>query len=230
MKTLLRSGWVFINRPVVPDEELPAAFPKEQATAVTVPHDWLIWDTKNLYEDSLGLYRRTFEVTAEDEVTLLYFEGVYMDCTLFVNGQEAGCWKYGYSSFYFDVTEYTHIGENELFLRVVHKAPNSRWYSGAGIYRPVWQISKKRAHFLPDRFAAEAIETKTGFDLKIRTVASEKAKLRCTVFDAEGRAVGRGEGAADESITMHLSGVRRWSLESPYLYTIEAELLQNNEL
>ena len=56
-----------------------------------------------------------------------------MDSTLYVNGQYVGEWKYGYSSFEHDLTDFLKIGENEILLKVVHQSPNSRWYSGAGI-------------------------------------------------------------------------------------------------
>ena len=69
---------------------------------------------------------------------LLYFEGVYMDSTVYVNGQPVGEWKYGYSSFEHEITGALREGENEVLVKVVHQSPNSRWYSGAGIYRNVW--------------------------------------------------------------------------------------------
>ena len=74
----------------------------------------------------------------EGERAILRFDGVYMDSTLYVNGQKVGDWKYGYSAFQFDITEYLGEGENELLLQVRFQSPNSRWYSGAGIYRNVW--------------------------------------------------------------------------------------------
>ena len=61
-----------------------------------------------------------------------------MDSTVYVNGQPVGEWKYGYSSFEHEITGALREGENEVLVKVVHQSPNSRWYSGDGIYRNVW--------------------------------------------------------------------------------------------
>lgn len=109
-------------------------------TDIEVPHDWLIGDTRNLYKSGDGWYRKRFNVTAEmlNGRVFAGFDGVYMDCTVYVNRKTAGDWKYGYSSFSFDITDKLHEGENTIHVLVRHKAPNSRWYSGAGIYRNVY--------------------------------------------------------------------------------------------
>lgn len=120
---------------------------------IDLPHDWLIYNTRNLYENSTGWYRKEiFVCGGENTVStcdtslhnvggqrvILRFDGVYMDSTLYVNRQKVGDWKYGYSAFAHDITEYLRPGENELLMQVRHQSPNSRWYSGAGIYRNVW--------------------------------------------------------------------------------------------
>lgn len=61
-----------------------------------------------------------------------------MDTAIWVNGQRAGEWKYGYSTFEIDLTPFVKAGENEILVSVNFRSPNSRWYSGAGIYRDVW--------------------------------------------------------------------------------------------
>ena len=103
---------------------------------VDLPHDWLICHTLNLYRIALAGTKRF--VAPKAHHVLLYFEGVYMDSTVYVNGQPVGEWKYGYSSFEHEITGALREGENEVLVKVVHQSPNSRWYSGAGIYRNVW--------------------------------------------------------------------------------------------
>lgn len=132
---------------------------------VCIPHDYLIYNGKDLYEDSIGWYFRKLSLNEIKSGILnykignrifLYFDGVYMDSTLFVNGKEVMQWKYGYSSFYADITEYLHTDnngismdfENEIVVRVVHQSPNSRWYSGAGIYRDVYVLTAEET-FIP---------------------------------------------------------------------------------
>jgi beta-galactosidase len=114
---------------------------KDMFKPVCIPHDWLIYDSKNLYEDSIGWYRREFELGDDfdkNQRIYLRFDGVYMDSSLYVNGEFVMDWKYGYSSFGTDITGFLHSGANEIIVKAVNHSPNSRWYSGAGIYRNVY--------------------------------------------------------------------------------------------
>jgi len=118
---------------------------------VDIPHDWLIYDVKNLYETSTGWYRRYLDWHLEEgQRVSLRFEGVYMDSRVYVNGCQAGEWKYGYSTFEFDITEYLQEGGNLITVRVDFHEPNSRWYSGAGIYRRVWLKTCRDCHLTSD--------------------------------------------------------------------------------
>src|SRR5690606_22170913 len=132
-KRLFNDGWTFAKTGLDETDWVSLSF-----EPVDLPHDWLIYDTLNLYENSIGWYRKVFPWTRDGRRVLLYFEGVYMDSALFVNGRKIGEWKYGYTSFEFDITDALVDGNNEIVVRVVHQSPNSRWYSGAGIYRNVW--------------------------------------------------------------------------------------------
>lgn len=105
--------------------------------SVEIPHDWLIYDVKNLYRDGCGWYRKKFRMDRRKGKVILRFGGVYMDSTVYVNGGKVMDWKYGYSTFDADITEALRQGDNEIVVQVRYQAPNSRWYSGAGIYRSV---------------------------------------------------------------------------------------------
>jgi len=117
---------------------------------INLPHDWLITDTKNLYKSDIGLYRKSFIVENKEKIFYLRFDGIYMDSTLYINGQKAGEWKNGYTAFTCNITEYITEGKNEVLVQVNYQSPNSRWYSGAGIYRDCWLIEKNPIHFVPD--------------------------------------------------------------------------------
>ncbi|MBO4414886.1 MAG: DUF4982 domain-containing protein [Lachnospiraceae bacterium] len=105
---------------------------------VTLPHDWLIYDTNDLYGDGTGWYRKSFTLDKENgKRYLINFDGVYMDSVVYVNGEKAGYNHYGYSAFELDITGLLVNGENTIMAAVNHKSPNSRWYSGAGIFRDV---------------------------------------------------------------------------------------------
>lgn len=117
---------------------------------VDIPHDWLIYNTENLYENSMGWYRKQWSWNGEGAQVLLCFDGVYMDSSVYVNGHCVGEWKYGYSSFEHEITDFLAEGENDIVVKVVFQSPNSRWYSGAGIYRNVWLKIREANHIATD--------------------------------------------------------------------------------
>ena len=118
---------------------------------VNIPHDWLIYDTHELYMDSTGWYRKRFALKKETgRRYLINFDGVYMDSTLYVNGQPAGTHHYGYSAFEYDITDLLADGDNELIMQIRHKSPHTRWYSGAGIFRDVTFKSVPQLHIATD--------------------------------------------------------------------------------
>lgn len=138
MKRLFNGGWSFwCGEPELDVSEAGKHLTEFQK--VDLPHDWLIADAKNLYRDGCGFYRKIFSMQPkENKRYSLIFEGVYMDTTIWVNEQQAGEWKYGYSTFEIDLTPFVKVGENAILVSVNFRSPNSRWYSGAGIYRDVW--------------------------------------------------------------------------------------------
>ncbi len=120
---------------------------------VNVPHDWMIGHVKDLYKNSTGFYKKTF-VLSEEQVNgcrnAVRFEGIYMNCGVWVNGKKAGEWKYGYTAFEFDISEFVHAGENEIVVIAVYQNCNTRWYSGAGIFRDVHFINTKNTFLVSD--------------------------------------------------------------------------------
>ena len=142
---LWTDGWEFLKTPLNTSfAEMKGR--KKEFRAVEVPHDWLIYDAKNLYEDGFGWYRKSFEnPLAEGERLVVRFDGVYMDSTVYVNAKKVMDWKYGYTTFDADLTDFLKKGKNEIVLLVRHQSPNSRWYSGAGLYRNVWKKICKKA-------------------------------------------------------------------------------------
>lgn len=156
-RLLWNDGWEFYKAEYGSDVDKLSEY---EFKKVNIPHDWLIYQGQHLYEDSTGFYRKKFSFEKNsDHRYEIYFEGVYMDSVVYVNGSEVGCWKYGYSSFCFDVTNELIDGENTIVVKVNHKSPNSRWYSGAGIYRNVWFIENNTIHFVTDSMYISAKET-----------------------------------------------------------------------
>ena len=144
----MNGGWEFCRKD--PGGGCPGP---DDWSAVEIPHDWLIWNVDRLYEDGDGWYRTRLEIPPQalaDSTVYLRFDGVYMDSTLWINDREAFHWKYGYSSFTVDASPYLTPGENQLTMCVRYRAPNARWYTGAGIYRDVWILFRPEIHLAPD--------------------------------------------------------------------------------
>ena len=128
----------------------PARLAAEPWKDVQLPNDWSIEQPFDEYSPSgnggaalrggTAMYRKTFTVPASDKGKHLFidFDGVYMNSTVWVNGQELGERPNGYISFQYELTPYVKFGEkNEIKVLVHNHQPNSRWYSGSGIYRNV---------------------------------------------------------------------------------------------
>lgn len=118
--------------------------------AVGILHDWMISGGKFIRRRN-GLVSQEIQLTKEEEeLVVLRFDGIYMDSRIYVNGVQAGEWKYGYTTFEVDVTNLLKDGENEIFVSITFQTPNSRWYTGAGIYRNVWLKRLPLEHFVSD--------------------------------------------------------------------------------
>ncbi len=131
MKKLFNDGWLFAEMPL---GEPPG---ESDYKPVDIPHDWQIWHVDDLYRTSDGWYKKTFYAEgAAGKIYTLRFEGVYMDSEVYLNGEQIFEWKYGYTTF--DVPLALREGENEIKVRVRYQNINTRWYSGAGIFRDVW--------------------------------------------------------------------------------------------
>ncbi len=153
--TLFNDGWQFQELAYAEENmTCPSADTAKAAGYVSVPlpHDWLIEDTHDLYRDSIGWYRKTLYLTevSESKEYLVNFDGVYMDSAVFVNGKEVCQWKYGYSAFEVNLTNFLKAGENVLEVRVVNQYLNTRWYSGAGIFRDVHFKERDKTHLVTD--------------------------------------------------------------------------------
>jgi len=202
---------------------------------VDLPHDWLIYNTLDLYENSIGWYRRiwTYE-KREHEQVLLRFDGVYMDSSVYVNGRPVGEWKYGYSAFEHDLTEALKDGANEILVKVVHQSPNSRWYSGAGIYRNVWLKIRSRNHIETDGIYFSAKPSGDGWLAEIDTELSlyETATLTHTLYKdrkvaaevSERIEAPPGGGPVTSSMRITVAHPKLWSPEDPQLYQLVTKL------
>lgn len=246
---LICDGWEFSKNPI--DTEYSDASGWKN---VDIPHDWLIYNTNDLYETSTGWYRRQLSYHKREGMrAAVRFEGVYMDCKVYVNGALAGEWKYGYSTFEFDITELLRDGENELSVRVDHRAPNSRWYSGAGIYRKVLFKEYPECHLVSDgiyisgdtegnvtvsceaeRPAGVSVagmsvrRTILDNDREIASVTSELCACDRSRMPAE--VIRDGCAYSVNTYTMKIPEPVLWGVDAPHLYRMRVELLRDGEV
>ncbi|HHT37638.1 MAG: glycoside hydrolase family 2 TIM barrel-domain containing protein [Candidatus Wallacebacter cryptica] len=226
-KRLFNDGWEFAK------SSLDVAEPTNlEFQPIDLPHDWLVHDTLNLYENSIGWYRRKLVCETKPEHLLLYFEGVYMDSTLYVNGELVGEWKYGYSSFEHDLTDFIIEGENEILMKVVHQAPNSRWYSGAGIYRDVYLITRG-SNYIPTDGTYVSIKPEDGrwrVEIDTELVLKDDAELIHTIYAqnrvmAVSKSLVKAKGGQQiDSQVLYVSDPRLWSPDEPNVYRLVSEL------
>lgn len=234
---------------------------KTRFKRVELPHDWLIYDTENLYKDGCGWYTKEFEIIdgeiddlgmdltkgvlrsreadmehyiariARGERVMICFEGVYMDSTLYVNGRKVGDWKYGYSTFEMDITDALVQGKNRVTIQVRFQSPNSRWYSGAGVYRKVY-LRVCPVVYLSDETYIHTKEVENGFEMQLSTelggrVSSGSYGCRYRLW--KGTELVRDFGwipARDGKVeyTGFVENPLRWDIETPNLYKLTAEL------
>lgn len=233
---LFNDNWSFMLKPV--GSELSDALAESEWHEVEVPHDWLIGDTKNLYKSDDGWYKKSFTIDAlsEDDVYILRFDGVYMDSTVYVNGIKAGGREYGYSCFSLDITDKVCEGENEIYVRVRYQAPNSRWYSGAGIYRSVYLRKTAKTHIAENGVYISArkygdsdkwiviIETESeGDDCIIRHRVLDTKGRKCA--EVKSRQVVGASRSAFYAVNPEL-----WSTDNPVSYRLVSELIKDGKV
>jgi len=217
MKKLFNDGWQF---------QLKG---ERHWRDVILPHDWLIYDTHNLYKSDVGRYRKTLTLSPiPGQKIKLRFDGVYMDSSLYINGQLAGEWKNGYTAFTHDITDFIQDGENEILMDVNYQSPNSRWYSGAGIYRDCWLIIKNAAHFAEDGIYVSPKKknhSKWCVDITAEVEGSANYEIHHKLISREADEPPSYQTQLDGSLLVE--NPQLWDIESPKCYNLESTLLVN---
>ena len=228
MRTLINTGWQFCK--AQPDTPWAAAAEADWQP-VSLPHDWLIGQENDLYETGDGLYRRTLTCAPgdEDAAWILRFDGVYMDCTVALNGEAVCEHHYGYTAFEADLTGKVRPGDNLLTVRVRYRSPNSRWYSGAGIFRDVSLFVHRGGYLVTDGVYAVPRKAENAWWTVKVTAEAARAEGNTVRFvleragsaEAEALAVVR-DGTAEAEL--RVLSPRCWSPEDPALYALTVSL------
>ena len=232
---------------------------------VDLPHDWVVdlpFDAQASHshgyktvgyrypETSVGWYRKTFKVPAEDlgrHITLR-FDGIFRDARIWVNGFYVGHEPSGYATQVYDITDYLNYGgENLICVRADATLEEGWFYEGAGIYRHVWLDKTEPVHVAPfGTFVYSRLEAP--YDtamLMVETTVENSGltsagyTLRHTLVDADGQAVARCETSPNSllpkttgttKVGMTVSHPKLWSTDTPYLYTVRTEVYQGEQL
>ncbi len=250
-RTLLDDQWSFwLNPSSRPDPK------EEEPMVVDLPHDFSIIQEREpqcaggasngFFPGGTGLYEKKLFAPKdwENQSVILEFEGVYMNAAVRVNGHLVAQHPYGYTTFHCDIGPYIRCGEeNRITVFVNNSAqPNTRWYSGSGIYRHVWLLTGSSVHIAP--WGVFASTPKAGPALStvhVETMAANTGSdasdvsVRSTLQDQNGVEAGRSETALriepDDYSTsvqdIHVRNPRLWSPDDPYLYKLHSEIVRD---
>ena len=230
-------GWKFIlaDKP----EMAKVDYDDSGWRTLDVPHDWA--REGNFYVGNpsgagggalpggIGWYRKMFEVRSmKEDRYYLEFDGVYMNSTVYVNGQKVGFRPYGYSSFEYDITECLKEGRNIIAVKVDNSdQPNSRWYSGCGIYRHVWLTKTSPVHVKHWGIFADARVVKGKGKLNIEVALDNVTKypdpvVTNTLIAPNGKVIGKTKGAKS---SISICKPMLWSCEYPNVYKLLTEVM-----
>lgn len=224
---------------------------------LNLPHDWAIEGDFDVHNPSgtgggalpggIGWYRKAFTVDSKDKGNLfsIEFDGVYMNSSVYINGQLLGTRPYGYISFSYDITPYIKWGqENVVSVKVDNSdQPNSRWYSGCGIYRNVRLVKTAQVRVAQwGTYVTTEVEKNGKARLGIETTVlggsgkTEDVIVRTSLVDAKGKTMSSTESplkvSQESKINQELTvaDAHLWNLDDPYLYSIETEIIQNGKI
>ena len=254
-ETLLTDGWQFSHD-------------KNTWESVRIPHDWAIagpfdkkWDLqvvrieqngeKEASEKSgrsgalpwigEGHYRRTFDIPQGfNGCAELVFDGAMSEPTVSINGKKAGYWAYGYNTFRVDITSFVKAGENLLEVDLKNMEESSRWYPGAGIYRPVTLVLTNKAHI--DDWSLYVRTTtiskdKAELEVDFHVVQNNAALLySLSLQEADGQEVAQVKPASIMSgfdiqhARLTVKNPKLWSPETPYLYKMVTRLTNGGKV
>ncbi len=228
-------------------------FDDHQWRRLDLPHDWSIEGTPRqdapgggrvgYFPSGIGWYRKAFRLPAgaRSREAWLEFDGVYMNSDVWINGVHLGHRPYGYISFVYDITKQLVAGVNVVAVRVDNsREPNSRWYTGSGIYRHVWLTVVDPLHVAHwGTYVTTPRADSASADAVVRTVvendyaAPHGGVLRSVVLDSAGHEVVRTETPfslpAGQKIELEqrlrIDAPQLWSVETPHLYALRSEVL-----
>lgn len=211
--------------------------------AVNVPHDAMCLEERTMeskgchntgwFEGHDYLYQKDFWIpdAYKGKKVLLEFEGVYHNAEVYVNGEKVAFRPYGYTNFFVDISTTLKYDKKNTISVIARNAdqPNSRWYTGAGLYRPVWMYVGDVAHILENGIKIKTVECtpterEARLEIAVTTSVAEKVEIEIlneaeiSVYKGCGKSQKCGENA-EIIFFITLENAEMWNCETPYLYT-----------
>ena len=256
-------GWRFLLGN--PSNANDSRFDDSDWRQLDLPHDWSIEldfdrNSPSTHEGGYlnggtGWYRKTFVLPAEwaDKRVSIDFGGVYMDSTVYVNGDQVGNHPYGYTPFSYDITDRVTadgVTENVVAVKVVNQQPSSRWYSGSGIYRDVSLTVTEPVHVgrygtflttpdLEEKNGTGEVTVNAQTDVVNDTEQAVEAVVTTTLYDPDGQEAARGTAdaqtvAVGETVLVEqeipVTDPVLWSTKEPNLYQAVTEIEVGGEI
>ncbi len=224
MRLLWNDGWQFVKLPLGSSY---ADMARADRRDVILPHDFLIENTEDLYESCDGWYVKRLDWSEEyaGQRVFLDFDGVYMDADILLDGQAVKTHRYGYTAFRVELP----AGGHEIAVHIRHQSPNSRWYSGAGIYRDVHLEMLPAHHMVPDGFQVNTVRTESGWRLDFDVELSDAGEYPSyQLLDPVGEKLAAGVMTGD-SQSVEVTDVFPWSPDVPMLYRLRLTLGRQTE-
>lgn len=235
---------------------------KQAWTKVDIPHDWAIagpfdkkWDlqkvaiTQNGETEATeksgrsgalpwigeGWYKTTVEIPAGYETAELVFDGAMADPRVSINGEEAGHWAYGYNAFRVDATRFMKAGKLNVSVHLKNMEESSRWYPGAGLYRPVTLLLKQNAYIDDWSLVARTMSIDKGsatIDVEACVKGTAKGAAQMFLEGPDGETASSGDVRIEHDgkvrAKFRVRNPKLWSPETPYLYKLTLELYKEN--
>ncbi len=249
-------GWKFHAGDIKNGEDINLN--TESWRVLDLPHDWSIegeysqdhgtdWQSGFL-PAGIGWYRKSIHWDSdwEGDLVKIYFEGIYLNSDVWINGHHLGHRPNGYIGFEYDLTQYLKKGENVIAVRVDHSKPlTGRWYTGSGIYRHVWLKVQNPLHIenwgvffttpiVDSEESSYQVEVEVSNQLKedklLQVKASFTDKSGSLVSEVESELINVHAGEKQTvELKGNLKGTELWSPENPYLYTLQTTILENGK-
>ncbi|MEI6677088.1 MAG: glycoside hydrolase family 2 TIM barrel-domain containing protein [Mariniphaga sp.] len=249
------AGWKFHLGDLPYAEQ--SSFDDQKWRYLNLPHDWSIEGSfrpdnpsghqGGLLPGGIGWYRKSFSLSGiKEKKYFIVIDGAYKNSTVYINGHPLGTRPYGYATFQYDMTPYIQDGENVLAVKIDNsKQPDSRWYTGAGIYRHVWLVTTSPIYVSQwgTYVSTPKVSSKEATVTVVTTIANDtkekwNLKIISSIIDNTGREVSSqtqaykagGDSKNTINTTFKIASPTLWDIENPNLYRLVTKIFQDKAL